>query len=147
MQVYLNVLPANKGDSQQNEVILLDTLTRRDILGQLENALKCPSQYFLGGAESIQSIVSIYDDEKKYLTLTEYLEQNNIVVSEGSFHLLATRVAKEFVREYGQKPKRVHRPSPVTGKNNNKAYGYNKDELHIIDKVLAAIPHVKNPRK
>ncbi|MBN4004051.1 hypothetical protein [Nostoc sp. LPT] len=117
MQVYLNVIP-DAGDRRHNEVILLDSLTRRDILAKLVNVTEDPDRYLLAGAESIQNLESIYDEEEESLTLTEYLKKKDIVVSDGSFHLLATRVTKEFVKKYGQKPKRVHRQSPTTGKNN-----------------------------
>ena len=145
MQVYLNTLPV-PGKPNANEIFLIESLTRKQILDKLRDSVVYPDRYFLAQAEPIQSSQE-EEDASKLLTLTEYLDKNDIVVSEGSFHLLATRVAKEYIKEYGVKPRRVHRKSPNTGKANNKAYAYSKDQLWVIDRVLAAIPHVKNPRK
>ncbi|MEH2183051.1 hypothetical protein [Nostoc sp.] len=146
MSVYLNILPSIEGDETPNEVIALDSLTRRDILDWLDTAMKEPQTYSLAVADALKKVKSP-EERAKTLTLSEYLERNNIVVSDGDFHLLATRVSKEYVRAYGEKPEIVHRESPVTGKRNNKAYAYAPGEVHIINEVLKTIPHVVNLRK
>ncbi|MHC0066612.1 hypothetical protein ACWATR_27445 [Nostoc sp. UIC 10890] len=142
MQVYLNIpTSTNKGV----EVILLENLTKRQILDRLEDLIKKEHSYHLTTAEPTN--IKFDREEARFLvTLNEYLERENIAVSKGDFHLLAVRVAKLFVETYGTKPRRVNRKGPA-GDYKNKSYAYTDDQLHIIDEVLKTIPHVKNPRK
>jgi hypothetical protein len=144
MQVYLNTLPV-LGKPNTNEIVLLDNLNKQQILDNLKETLKNPNRYVMAFAESLV-VASRIEEASEILTLTEYLKKENIVVSKGDFHLLAVRVAKEFITEYGVKPRRVNRKSP-TGDFKNKAYAYTGEQLHVIDRVLTTIPHVKNPRK
>ncbi len=154
MQVYLNVIHVNKGE---NEVVLLDNLNKQQILDRLEDFCKNQdlesTETFLSSTlYSLTVASSTYKESDKesaseLITLTEYLEKENIVVDEKAFYLLAVRVTKEFIKEYGIKPRRVNRQSPKTGKYNNKAYAYTDEQTKVIDRVLTGIPHVKNPRK
>ncbi|ACC79549.1 hypothetical protein [Nostoc punctiforme] len=125
MQVYLNVLPV-ASEKEVVEVILLENLTKKQILDRLEDVLKREREYSLAVADSVFND-SDKEEAKDLVTLNEYLERQNIVVSKGDFHLLAVRVAKAYIEEYGIKPRRVNRKSPISGDFKNKAYGYTDD--------------------
>ncbi|HYX14066.1 MAG TPA: hypothetical protein VE944_06805 [Nostoc sp.] len=142
MQVYLNIPTSTK---EPVEAILLENLSKRQILDHLGDLLKRKYDFTLTIADTIKSGYA-KEESRDLVTLNEYLDRENIVVSKGDFHLLAVRVAKAFVTAYGVKPRRVNRQSP-NGDFKNKAYAYTEAQLHIIDEVLKTIPHVKNPRK
>ncbi|MDZ8138687.1 MAG: hypothetical protein RM049_25850 [Nostoc sp. DedQUE04] len=144
MQVYLNALPV-LGKPNTNEIVLLDNLNKEQILEKLRDVITYPNRNALAFAKSIYR-ESDKEAAKDLLTLNEYLERENIVVSKGDFHLLAIRVAKAFIEEYGIKPRRVNRRGPA-GDYKNKAYAYTDEQLRVIDRVLTTIPHVKNPRR
>ncbi|MFN6537053.1 MAG: hypothetical protein RM021_011860 [Nostoc sp. EkiNYC01] len=130
----------------------MENLTKSQILIRLEELLKREEKDALHKTFSLVVAESIFNESDKeeardLVTLTEYLERENIIVDEKSFYTLAVRVTKEFIKEYGVKPRRVNRKSPVTGKYNNKAYAYTREQTKVIDRVLETLPYVKNPRK
>ncbi|MBD0388225.1 MAG: hypothetical protein ICV54_17365, partial [Nostoc sp. C3-bin3] len=112
MQLYLNVLATSVNPREVVEVILLENLTKKQILDRLEDLLKRELNFTLTVADPVNSA---YDKEeaRDLVTLNEYLDREKIFISKGDFHLLAVRVTKAYVEEYGVKPRRVNRKSPT----------------------------------
>ncbi|ACC84718.1 hypothetical protein [Nostoc punctiforme] len=141
MQVYLNI----PSSTEVNELFLLENLTKKQIIDRLEDLLKKEHVFVLAVADSVFNDAD-KEEARDLVTLNEYLDKENIVVSKGDFHLLAVRVVKKFVELYGIKPRRVNRKGP-NGDFKNKSYAYTDKQLRVIDEVLETVPHVRNPRK
>ncbi|QHG15660.1 hypothetical protein [Nostoc sp. ATCC 53789] len=122
----------------------MNTLSKTQLLGYWEDAVKNPDRYLVYDVEPIKN--PDWDIPAKELsTLGQYMDDNKIIVDESDYHKLATRLAERYREIYGINPRKVSRTND-SGKWNNKSYAYSQGSFSIIEECLLTVRHTRLPK-
>lgn len=138
MQIVLNIIPVQP--NKPVDVVYLSTLSKGNILKVVSEHLIYPDRYVLTFAENLKKM-SGDTEAKDLITLAEYIESKGIEIEKGEYHKLANHIAKVYLDHYRAKPRIVARPDD-RGKFMKKSYGFDMDELWVIQKGLEKVSYI-----
>lgn len=131
MKVIVNVLDK----AGPTKVVDLDALKKPEILKMLQLCLN--GKAVMAASEPLPLDLGDIAPKDMY-TLSEWLDELDIVLPDGWRHRLASNVTKRYKEEFGRGPKVIFRPDTL-GRFRIKASGYPPQHLWILDEVLEAI--------
>lgn len=119
MEVILNRI--FMGTQEPNEVLYLGDLRKDQVLETLHKAAMCPESYTIASASKYR-LVRV--EPKDMITLREWLEEQEIELSQAEYARLRSLASKLYLEKYGQRPRDIFRRSEGNNKFTSKFKGY-----------------------
>lgn len=119
---------------EANEVEYLNTASKNTILKAIECNLINPNKYVITLADAVYGYEEKEANEDM-VTLNEFLEEKGVVLPLPQKHRLANDAARRYKEITGANPRIVYRKDSK-GRWQNKAKGYSKDYLYILEECL-----------
>lgn len=130
MQVVLNQVHLNK----PNDISNLELLSKHLILNAIKQSLTTPDR--------VQIVLACdpYEYQEKtqakdLVTLGEWLQEKGIELETPDKHRLANLVSQLYKKTYHALPRQIARQDS-RGRYLKKSYGFNLDELHILEQSI-----------
>lgn len=139
--VFNEVIP---DPSTPNRVQVAQKMTKKAILAELLRVSQYPDRVTLALAEDLPAADET--EAKDMITMNEYKELRGVSFNNSQKHRMANLVAQKYMEYKGEKPRIIHRPDS-RGRFLNKANGFEKSDLWILDECLDLILNPPKDKK